>query len=105
LQDVLTRLDRAFQAFFRRVKHGEKPGYPRFKRGTRYDSFTDEQFGQAAYWSALGIPAGKYSLATIIGLPSGPQFHAHPATIERCAARGGARTRRGKKGKHGAFHG
>src|SRR5689334_8130291 len=30
LQDVLTRLDRAFQAFFRRVKAGETPGYPRF---------------------------------------------------------------------------
>src|SRR5579885_26743 len=27
LQDVLTRLDRAFQAFFRRGKHGETPGY------------------------------------------------------------------------------
>ena len=40
LQDVLTRLERAFPAFFRRVKHGETPGYPRFKPGTRYDSFT-----------------------------------------------------------------
>src|SRR5215469_10097135 len=29
LQDVLTRLDRAFHAFFRRVKAGETPGYPR----------------------------------------------------------------------------
>jgi putative transposase len=48
LQDVLTRLDRAFQAFFRRVKHGEKPGYPRFKRGTRYNSFTYKQFGNGA---------------------------------------------------------
>jgi len=31
LQDVLHRLDRAFQAFFRRVKAGQTPGYPRFK--------------------------------------------------------------------------
>src|SRR6476661_8991132 len=31
LQDVLTRLDRAFQAFFRRVKNGGTPGYPRFQ--------------------------------------------------------------------------
>src|SRR5262245_1506359 len=30
LQDGLTRLDRAFQAFFRRVKNGETPSYPRF---------------------------------------------------------------------------
>src|SRR5215467_4136970 len=28
LQDVLRRLDKAFAAFFRRLKHGEKPGYP-----------------------------------------------------------------------------
>jgi putative transposase len=38
LQDVLTRLGRAFQAFFRRVKNGEQPGYPRFQGATRYDS-------------------------------------------------------------------
>jgi len=30
LQDVVQRVDRAFQAFFRRVKAGETPGYPRF---------------------------------------------------------------------------
>src|SRR5438094_659630 len=28
LQEVLHRVDRAFQAFFRRCKSGEKPGYP-----------------------------------------------------------------------------
>ncbi|HEV2457315.1 MAG TPA: transposase [Ktedonobacterales bacterium] len=48
LQDVLARLDRAFRAFFRRVQNGEKPGYPRFKRGNRYDSFTYKQFGNGA---------------------------------------------------------
>ena len=45
LQDVLTRLDKAFQGFFRRVKAGEKPGYPRFKGKNRYDSFTFPQSG------------------------------------------------------------
>jgi putative transposase len=40
LQDVLRRLDKAFQHFFRRVKAGEKPGYPRFQGRNRYDSFT-----------------------------------------------------------------
>ncbi len=45
LQDVLTRLDRAFQAFFRRIKNGEKPGYPRFQGATRYNSFIYKQFG------------------------------------------------------------
>jgi putative transposase len=48
LQDVLRRLDRAFQAFFRRVQNGDKPGYPRFQRGSRYHSFTYKQFGNGA---------------------------------------------------------
>ena len=45
LQDVLKRLDKAFQAFFRRVMNGEKPGYPRFKSGDRYHSLTYPQGG------------------------------------------------------------
>jgi putative transposase len=40
LQDVLRRLDKAFAAFFRRLRHGEKPGYPRFKSTSRYHSFS-----------------------------------------------------------------
>src|SRR4051794_5334237 len=35
-QATLRRLDRAFQAFFRRVKAGETPGYPRFKGRGRF---------------------------------------------------------------------
>ena len=35
---VLRRLDRARQAFFRRVKAGEKPGYPKFKSGRSWKS-------------------------------------------------------------------
>lgn len=35
----------AFQAFFRRVKTGDDPGYPRFKGYGRYDSFTYPQSG------------------------------------------------------------
>ena len=48
LQDVLTRLDRAFPAFFRRVKTGKTPGYPRFQGANRYNSFTYKQFGNGA---------------------------------------------------------
>jgi putative transposase len=43
LQDVVTRVDKAYRAFFRRVKSGEKPGYPRFKQFGRYDSITYTQ--------------------------------------------------------------
>lgn len=40
MRDPLLRLERAFAAFFRRVKAGEKPGYPRFRSRRRYDSLT-----------------------------------------------------------------
>ena len=46
LQDVLHRLDRAFQAFFRRIQAGEAPGYPRFQGRERYTSFTYPQIGE-----------------------------------------------------------
>jgi len=40
LQDVIRRLDKAFQAFFRRIKAGQTPGFPRFVGRGRYASFT-----------------------------------------------------------------
>lgn len=39
LQNVLERLDLAYKAFYRRIKSGEKAGFPRFKGFNRYDSF------------------------------------------------------------------
>jgi putative transposase len=44
LQNVLRRLDNAFQAFFRRVKKGdEDPGYPRYKKRGQWKSVTFPQ--------------------------------------------------------------
>jgi putative transposase len=48
LQVVVLRVDRAFQAFFRRVKVGETPGYPRFHGRNRDNSVTYPQFGNGA---------------------------------------------------------
>ena len=45
LQTVVSDLDKAFQAFFRRVKAGDKPGYPRFKGKNRFDSFGFKEYG------------------------------------------------------------
>lgn len=47
LQDTLKRVDKAFKAFFRRVKAGHTPGYPRFQGKERYDSFCFPQSGFA----------------------------------------------------------
>ena len=43
LQNVAVRIDLAFQAFFRRVRTGEAPGYPRFRGRGRYASITYPQ--------------------------------------------------------------
>jgi putative transposase len=48
LQDVVLRVDRAFQAFFRRVKAGETPGYPRVHGRERFHSFTYPQYDNGA---------------------------------------------------------
>lgn len=44
LQNVAHRVDLAFRAFFRRVKAGETPGYPRRKGVGQYDSFCFKQW-------------------------------------------------------------
>ena len=44
-QDVLRRVDKTFQAFFRRVKAGQKAGSPRFKSRRRFDSYTFPSYG------------------------------------------------------------
>ncbi len=40
LQDAITRLDRAYRSFFRRVKAGQTAGFPRYQGRGRYTSFT-----------------------------------------------------------------
>lgn len=58
LQEVVKRVDLAYQAFFRRVKEGGDPGYPRFKGKGRYDSFTYTQSG-------FSLKPGKLRLSKI----------------------------------------
>ena len=57
LQNVGRRVELAFQAFFRRVKAGETPGYPRLKGKGQYDSITYVQsgfkFGGSSVWLSL----------------------------------------------------
>ena len=48
LHDVLARLDKTYQAFFRRVKAGQTPGFPRFQGRNRYHSFTYKEYGNGA---------------------------------------------------------
>ena len=48
LQDVLARLDKTYQAFFRRIQRGDRAGFPRFKGRNRFHSFTCKEFGNGA---------------------------------------------------------
>ena len=48
---TLLRLDRAFASFFRRVKAGQTPGYPRFKSATRWDSV---EYPETHSWQLIG---------------------------------------------------
>jgi len=59
LQDVILRVERAFQAFFRRIQQGEKPGYPRFQGRNRYNSFTYPQYGGGAVLDGGGLSLSK----------------------------------------------
>jgi putative transposase len=45
MQVVCDDVDKAYQAFFRRVKVGQTPGYPRFKGFYHFDSFGFKQYG------------------------------------------------------------
>jgi putative transposase len=45
LQLTLKRLDLAFSAFFRRLKAGDKPGFPRFKSLRRFGGFGFKEYG------------------------------------------------------------
>jgi putative transposase len=64
LQDGLRRVDKTYQAFFRRVANGETPGYPRFQGQNRYHSFIYPQYGNGAV-----LDGGVLSLSKIGRIP------------------------------------
>ncbi|WP_336513628.1 transposase [Mycobacteroides abscessus] len=49
-QATLRRLNKAFDGFFRRVKAGQTPGYPRFRGKARFDSVEWPKDGDGARW-------------------------------------------------------
>ncbi|MGW4689168.1 RNA-guided endonuclease InsQ/TnpB family protein [Streptomyces sp. NPDC004244] len=51
-QATLRRLDKAFAAFFRRIKAGDEPGYPRFRGIGRFDTVDFPKDGDGCRWDA-----------------------------------------------------
>ena len=57
--DAIKRLDRAYQAFFRRLKSGQRAGFPRFRGSGRYTSFTFSSLACAAAKKNWFVAGGK----------------------------------------------
>lgn len=90
LQSALRDLDTAYQNFFRRVKQGEKPGYPQFKsKKNRHQSYKSKCIGtnikvleKAVQLPKLGLVKcrvskevrGRILSATVSQNPSGKYF-------------------------------
>jgi putative transposase len=56
-QATLRRLDKAYSAFFRRVKAGHKPGYPRFRGRGWFDTVEWPEDGDGCRWDSQ--PGGQ----------------------------------------------
>lgn len=66
LQNVQIRVDLAYQAFFRRVKAGEDPGYPRFKGKGRYRSLTYPQYGNGVKLAGNTLTLSKVGRVEVV---------------------------------------
>jgi putative transposase len=81
LQNVAVRVDLAFQAFFRRAKQGQTPGYPREKGAGCYDSLTWKEYGNGCRLNTDSLTLSK--IGTIKAV-----MHRHlPGTPKTCTVR------------------
>ena len=62
---VPVRVDRAMQAFFRRIERGEKPGYPRYRSARRYQTL---EVAEVATGMLKRSPDGRRAYIRIKGL-------------------------------------
>jgi putative transposase len=65
---TLKRLDEAYKGFFRRMKIGGKPGFPRFRGKGWFDSFGFREFSGISY---------KHSRIRFRGMPGALRIHVH----------------------------
>lgn len=65
LQETVRRVDRAMAAFYRRVRVGEEPGYPRFKSWRRFSGWT---WPDRAGWHFKPGPDGAHGRLIIAKL-------------------------------------
>ena len=95
---VAVRVDLAFKSFFRRVRCGKRPGYPRFKGKGRYDSFTYPQSGFKIGEAGVSLSKigevqavihrpteGKIKTCTVRKTPTGKWFVSFSCEVEKQA--------------------
>jgi putative transposase len=80
---TLKQLDQAYRGFFRRLRTGDKPGFPRFRGKGRFDSFGFREF------SGIRLANGRLRFA---GMPGALRVHFHrplpeAAPIRSCVFR------------------
>jgi len=82
LRSALKRLERSFDGFFRRVKSGEAPGYPRFRSQKRYDSFSL----MGCFYSGVIVDKARGSSAQVkipkLGLVKFNQYRPHKGEVK-----------------------
>ena len=86
-QATLRRLDLAFQAFYRRCKAGEKPGYPRFKGRGWFDSVTWQLHGNGCKWDSVPHPTVARVYLRGIGHVRVHQHRAVKGTVKTITAK------------------
>ncbi len=73
--EVLIKLDNTFKAFRDRIKRGQKPGFPRFKPASRYNTLTYQQYGNGCkirgnkfYLQGIGEVCAKFHRPVVGGI-------------------------------------
>jgi putative transposase len=89
-QVTLKRLDLAFQAFFRRVKAGETPGFPRFKSLTRFKGWGYKTHGDG--WRLETGEGRRRPAPTAVAPKSMRHGHLRLQGVGKVRLRGGSRT-------------
>lgn len=79
-QATLRRLDKAFAAFFRRVKAGRTPGYPRFRGVGRFDTVDFPKDGDGCRWNST--PHGPVTRVRLQGVGH-VKVHQHRPVVGR----------------------
>lgn len=79
-QQTLRRLDKAFAAYFRRVKTGQKPGYPRFKGRGWFNTIEWPAQRNGARWDSAPHPV--VTRVYLLGIGH-VRVHRHRAVVGR----------------------